>query len=166
MDLLLAQSSPIVKSMLRAYVGTGEDAKDLVQEVLCEVYRSLSKLRAPAKFTAWLARICQGKATDRLRRRYREEELFSFEAGFRLEDVPTPANKDAFLDLLHTDLLESIEEAIDRLPQRYHQVLALRFRECLDIAEIAAATGQKTGTVKSLLSRGMTKLRTEFERGA
>ena len=166
MDLLLARTMPTVKSILRAYLGSGEEAGDLVQDVLLEVYRSLPKLRVPAKFTAWVARICQGRALDWLRRRYREEELFSYEAGFGLDDLPTTQSRDAFLDLLYRDLLESFGEALARLPERYRRVLALRFQECLDVEEIAQATGQKTGTVKSLLSRGMTKLRTEIQRGA
>lgn len=166
MDLLLVQTMPAVGSILRAYLGSGGAARDVVQDVLFEVYRSLPKLRVPEKFQAWVARICQRRALDWLRRRYREEELFSFEAEFRFDDLPDTQSRDAFLDLLYRDLLDSFGAALERLPERYRRVLVLRFRECLDVEEIARATGQKPGTVKSLLSRGVVKLRNEMEKGA
>ncbi|MHC4473160.1 MAG: RNA polymerase sigma factor [Planctomycetota bacterium] len=166
MDQLLRRSTPMVQAMLRAYTGDHEDQRDLLQEVLWEVYRSLRKLRDPSKYPAWLARVAGGKAIDSLRRLYRQDELISYEAGIRLDDYPTPEIKDAFLDPLYRDLLQALERAIERLPERYQRALALRLVDGLGIQEIAEALDQSPGTVKSLLSRGIIRLRDNFEIGA
>ena len=53
-------------------------------------------------------------------------------------------------------------EAVCRLPFRQRAVLALRFYDDLPEAEIARVLGCRPGTVKSSLSRGLSKLREEL----
>lgn len=53
--------------------------------------------------------------------------------------------------------------AILRLPTRQRAVVALRFWEDLSEAEIAAALGVPSGTVKSTLHRALRRLRKELE---
>jgi RNA polymerase sigma-70 factor (ECF subfamily) len=45
------------------------------------------------------------------------------------------------------------------LPDKYRQVIALRYFEELSIREIADILHKKEGTIKSLLSRGLEKLK-------
>ena len=52
-----------------------------------------------------------------------------------------------------------INDLIKKLGTKYQEVLALRFYEQKSIEEIAVILCKKTGTVKSLLSRGIEKLK-------
>jgi len=52
-----------------------------------------------------------------------------------------------------------IQEKIAKLSIKYQEVIALRFFEKKEIHEIAEILGKKEGTVKSLLHRGLEKLR-------
>jgi RNA polymerase sigma factor (sigma-70 family) len=54
--------------------------------------------------------------------------------------------------------------ALRKLGVKYRTVLALRYYEDLSIDEIAEVIGTRPGTVKSLIHRGLAKLRTELER--
>ena len=54
---------------------------------------------------------------------------------------------------------EHIRQALRTLPAKYRQVIALRFFEELPIRDISEILGKKEGTVKSLLSRGLGKLK-------
>lgn len=47
---------------------------------------------------------------------------------------------------------------LNTLPEKYREVILLHYTEGLKIREIAAATGRREGTVKSILSRGMKRL--------
>jgi len=52
-----------------------------------------------------------------------------------------------------------IQSHVQSLDIKYQEVLALRFFEKKDIKEISAILEKPEGTVKSLLSRGLEKLR-------
>jgi RNA polymerase sigma factor (sigma-70 family) len=54
--------------------------------------------------------------------------------------------------------------ALRTLGIKYRTVLALRYHEDLSIDEIAKIINVRPGTVKSLIHRGLAKLRTELER--
>lgn len=54
---------------------------------------------------------------------------------------------------------EHVRRLLSTLPARYKQVIALRFFEEMSIRDISEILGKKEGTVKSLLSRGLAKLK-------
>jgi RNA polymerase sigma-70 factor (ECF subfamily) len=54
---------------------------------------------------------------------------------------------------------ERLRKQLNTLSGKYQQVIALRFFEELSIREISEILGKKEGTVKSLLSRGLAKLK-------
>jgi RNA polymerase sigma factor (sigma-70 family) len=58
--------------------------------------------------------------------------------------------------------LDETWRAVQRLPERYRTVLALRFYADLPETEIAELMGCRPGTVRSLLHRGLDKLRKEL----
>ncbi len=52
-----------------------------------------------------------------------------------------------------------IQKEIILLPQKYQEVLVLRFFEKKKIKEIAKILGKREGTVKSLIHRGLERIR-------
>ena len=50
-------------------------------------------------------------------------------------------------------------ELVKTLPVKYQEVIALKYFEGYPLSEIGAILGKKEGTIKSLLSRGLKKLR-------
>lgn len=56
-------------------------------------------------------------------------------------------------------------EALHRLPARQRAAIVLRFYEDLTEAQAAEALGCPIGTVKSLVSRGLERLREQMARG-
>src|SRR2546422_2361065 len=60
---------------------------------------------------------------------------------------------------------EEMWQALLALPERQHTAIVLRFYEDLSEAETADAMRCPKGTVKSLVSRGMERLRREMTRG-
>ncbi len=58
----------------------------------------------------------------------------------------------------------TVQKQLLQLSIKYQEVVALRYFEEKSIYEISAILGKKEGTVKSLLSRGLEKLRTTVER--
>ena len=58
----------------------------------------------------------------------------------------------------HKDFM-AVQQAITQLPVYYQEVLCLRYFEGKNIKEIALILNKRAGTIKSLLSRGIEKLR-------
>jgi RNA polymerase sigma-70 factor, ECF subfamily len=53
--------------------------------------------------------------------------------------------------------------ALAKLPLKYQEIITLRFAEKKKLSEIALILDKKEGTVKSLLSRGLAKLRKQLD---
>ena len=60
------------------------------------------------------------------------------------------------------DEFRNVLQKLKSLPPKYQKVIALRYFEELSIKEIAEILGKKEGTVKSLVSRGLEKLKNKF----
>ncbi len=114
-------------------------------------------------FAAWLYRIASNEINDHFRREGRRPA--SMEQLAELADVHDYAEEvnqaeeelsrnEEFL-LLHTKLAE--------LPEIYQEVIVLKFFEKKKIREMVEILGKKEGTIKSLLHRGLEKLREKMK---
>jgi len=92
---------------------------------------------------------------------------------FSLEEIPdsiTPSNPSIESEVLeaeeelrrHEDFL-LLHENIAKLSIKYQEAITLRFFENKQIKEIAEILGKREGTVKSLLHRGLEKLKKLME---
>jgi len=91
---------------------------------------------------------------------------------FSLEEIPdsiTPYNPsiDEVIEAeeklrRHEDFL-LLHENISKLPIKYQDVITLRFFENKQIKEIGEILGKREGTIKSLLHRGLKKLKKLME---
>lgn len=122
-----------------------DDAEDVTQEVFMEAWNMLPKLREPAAFGTWIARLARGRAVDHLRRRRQHASL----------DGPLPARETQTTTLQATEILALIQE----LPEAYRETLVLRLVEGHSGPEIAALTGLTPASVRVNLHRGFKLLR-------
>ena len=148
-----------------AYVITGSvaEAEDAAQDAFVKAYYALARFRPGAPFRPWLLRIVANEARNR-RGASRRRATLSLDA---LAAVPAPAPTDEASP--ETAALASEERrclltAINRLRPEDRLVIAYRFFFDLSEAEMAAALDCPRGTVKSRLSRALTRLRAEIAR--
>ena len=141
-----------------ASVVCGSDgAEDAAQEGFIRAYRSLEKFDPGRPFRPWLLRIVVNVAKNRVRSEHRHVQL-SRRAPHT--DVSDDAASDA---LLADERRQALARAIERLPGRDRVMIACRWFEDMSEREIADTLGIRPGTVKSRLSRAMTRLRAELE---
>lgn len=133
-----------------AYLLTGDhhQAEDVVADAMAKVYVKWRQGRVD-DVGPYLRRAVANQANSRLRRRYLERREASRrtgdDRGVRLVDDHA-ADRDA------------VWQAIQQLPDRQRQVVVLRYYEDLSEADTADVLGISTGTVKSSLSRGLSRL--------
>jgi RNA polymerase sigma-70 factor, ECF subfamily len=150
LEQLLRSVQGSLQRYVRGVVGI-EDAEDITQDVLVQIYRKLRWLRAPHVFRPWAFRIASRAAFRHLRRRRRfvVDDVDPESIGGTVEPPP-----DFALDeLLGADTVSPASRA----------VLLLHFREDLTLPEVAAVLEIPLGTVKSRLAYGLRGLRRHID---
>jgi RNA polymerase sigma factor (sigma-70 family) len=138
-------------------VHSREEARDVAQDVAVDVLRSLSKLRDPEAFDAWVHRISVRHAL-RLVRRHRAARRVEMPLAL-VAEAEEPKAPDAPNQAELLAARATLAAALAELPPRQRLALALRYVHDLSDTEVAAALGCRVGTAHSLLSRGRAELR-------
>jgi RNA polymerase sigma factor (sigma-70 family) len=135
------------RSVRLAWLLTGSRAaaEDVVQDAMTGVYRSFDRVESPA---AYLRRAVVNRAKSRQRDERRQQDRLMFQEHARRA-----------VDVAACELLALIGE----LPYRQRVVIVTRYWGGWSEKEIARALGCRPGTVKSLASRALNRLRTEVE---
>ena len=123
-------------------------AEELASEAFARAWSRWSRLgREPQRAVGWIWRVTMNLAIDHARR--------------RLPALPRPEpieSDDAVA--VHVALVE----ALRLLSGRQRDVIVLRYLADMSEAEVAHALGVSTGSVKTHVHRGLTRLRSAFGR--
>jgi RNA polymerase sigma factor (sigma-70 family) len=145
-----------------AYVITGSaaDAEDAAQDGFVKAYRALKSFRLGADPRPWLLRIVANEARNRVRSSQRRHGLeLRLAEGFRPGDAAPSPEAAAVASEDRRRLLD----LVNALGDEDRMVISSRYFLELSGEETAAALGIPEGTVKSRLSRALTRLRVLFE---
>ncbi|MYN66505.1 MAG: sigma-70 family RNA polymerase sigma factor [Acidobacteria bacterium] len=131
-------------------------AKDVTQEVFISAWKSRGRYE-PAKgsLAGWLIAIARNRIIDNVRAEQRYSDRRA--GGVAPDDVHVGSQVDRIADRL------LIAEALRCLSDRARQVVTMHYFEDLTLRQIAEATQQPLGTVKSDLRRGLERIRHQLE---
>lgn len=145
-------------------------AKDIAAETFLRAYTGIGKFKwRNISILHWLYRIATNEINKYFNsRRYLPESIHRIHEEYGV-DITDYSNAETERIQLEEDLQRrqdfvKINDLIKKLDTKYQEVLALRFYERKSIEEIGVILGKKTGTVKSLLSRGIERLKKDYER--
>ncbi len=133
---------------------------DVIQETYLRAYRSLvkNKFKGQSKLSSWLYTIARNesirmnkklKSGERRRKKYIEKNM---------EFLNNNGENDVEGKLERASLIEKLNEAVKKLPDKYENVLDL-YVKGFNEKEIAKFLSISRGTVKSRVHRGKEKLR-------
>ena len=142
------------------FVAPGCDVEDAVQEAFVKAWYAMPRFRPGAAFRPWICRIVANEARNRARSARRRDALVLRAAATGAASTAPPITPEG-TSLAREDA-ESLVHAMNRLKPEDRLVIAYRWLLDLSEAEMADALDVPAGTVKSRLSRAMTKLRTEI----
>ncbi|MGP4079951.1 sigma-70 family RNA polymerase sigma factor [Pseudalkalibacillus sp. R45] len=134
------------------HVKNQEDALDVVQETAYRSFKKINTLKNPQYFKTWLIKITMSCAIDLLRKNQKVIHLNPQYTEFirsKDEDIP---------------LAISLQEMIETLNENEKQIVLLKYYYGYKLNEIADIVEAPLGTVKSVLYRGLDKLRKKVNR--
>jgi RNA polymerase sigma factor (sigma-70 family) len=137
-------------------VGTDAEAQDAVQEAFVKAYFALGSFRPGASFRAWLLAIVHNEAANRARSAARRNRLAMRAAEDRPFGDAAPSPEES---VLAAERAQALAAALASLGPRDRAVIALRYFEDLSEKEMATVLACRPGTVKSRLSRALSRLR-------
>ncbi|WP_456271647.1 sigma-70 family RNA polymerase sigma factor [Bacillus sp. AK031] len=127
-----------------SYFKNEHDAVEAIQETTFRAYKGLKKLKKTNYFSTWLIRILLNYCHDELKKKkrfvYDERLLNSTEGSFEKSAL-------------------EVEEAINRLDEKYKRVIVLKYLQGMKISEIADVLDHPEGTIKTWLHKGLIDLR-------
>ena len=156
-DQLVSKYQRKLGRLLSRFIRDPAEVEDVTQEAFIKAYRALPSFRGDSAFYTWLYRIGINTAKNYLvsqgRRaptstEFDSEEAETFEDGDQLRDINTPESL-----LLSKQIGETVNAAMDSLPDDLRTAIMLREIEGMSYEDIAEHMQCPIGTVRSRIFR-------------
>jgi RNA polymerase sigma-70 factor (ECF subfamily) len=158
-EMLVSNHASYVYNVALRILGNTEEAEDLAQEAFVRAWKALPRFRVEARFRTWLYRIVTNLCYDKLPQIRRELSQIEVDGNLPMSDERGQPEA----GLLSAELRDKLHAAIDELPDGYRLLITLRHLQEMSYAEIAEATNQPLGTVKTGIYRARRLLRTAIQ---
>lgn len=144
----------------RKFLARSEDIEDIVQDAFVSAYQNIQGFDTRARFSPWIYRIAHNAFVNEFRKRKRSPVvLVDFDTL-----ISHPVYEDPkLLEREQEEIRQMIEKSLDKVAEKYREVLILYYVEDLSYKEIADVLQVPTGTVGVRIKRGKEALRRAYE---
>lgn len=136
-----------------------DDAQDIVQETLLEVFLRFPELRDPCKVHAWFFRIARNACMMQRRKQGTAAESKPVACDYEVADPSSLPEA----EMLRKENEDALIRAIEELPKDQRMILSLRYFEGLSTEDVAYALDMTTEAVKAKLYRVRTAIRKKLQ---
>lgn len=129
------------------YMKNEDDALDAIQDTIMKAVKSLKTLKEPQYFNTWITRILINTCKTNCKKQ-----------------VTTNLNIDDFSDSLGYNPIDyddnsELYEALNTLKEKDREIILMRYMEDMALKDISKQKNMPLGTVKSIVSRSLKKLK-------
>lgn len=150
-DSFIKLIEPIKDKLYRVafmYLKNEDDALDCIHESIIKAIKSLKCVKNPQYFNTWMMRITVNVCKDYIKKN----------SKVILVDMKDHENKFVVEDD-RSDVKEDIKVALSKLSESERELIVKRYLEDKSLKAISCETSVPLGTVKSKISRSLSKLR-------
>ncbi|WP_373753183.1 RNA polymerase sigma factor RpoE [Neisseria weixii] len=156
-EMLMSKYQRRLIRLISRFVKDEHEVNDVAQEAMIRAYRALPNFRGESAFYTWLYRIGINTAKNFLvtsgKRPFISAEAANQEGDIldladQIADYHTPE-----AEMMNREILQTVEEAISKLPDDLRKAISLREMEGLSYEEIAQIMRCPIGTVRSRIFR-------------
>ena len=160
-DMLVITHYRTLVSLAMTYVGTRENAEEVVQDVFLRIWAKRTTWTVSGPLRNYLLAATRNGAMSRLRHwRVERRVKDAITAGAMHSPPFLPSHRDADAGQRVAELRAAIDSAVQRLPPRMREAFVLSRRERLSHAEIASVMGTSIKTVQEQIGRALRQLHT------
>ncbi len=156
-ELLVVKYQRKLVRLLSRFIRDPTEVEDVAQEAFIKAYRALPSFRGDSAFYTWLYRIgintaknylvAMGRRAPTVSETESADSEGSEESG-QVPDYNTPEN-----ELMSRQIAETVNRAVEDLPEELRTAITLRELEGLSYEDIAAIMNCPIGTVRSRIFR-------------
>lgn len=140
-------------------VGNKEETEDILQNVFSKTYKSIEHFDTSRKFSSWIYRIAHNEAVNFLKRKSKRYMVSWEDVTTSKDKLDTATNEEPPEEKwAHQEITKEIDDAMERLPKKYQQVLKLRYFQEHSYEDISEILGKPVNTVGTLINRAKKKL--------
>lgn len=133
------------------------DVEDVIQEVFVAVIKSLTGFRGDAQLKTWIWTLTDRQIVNYYRQRKPEAETLNEEGNDDYQPTFKGDRRPTETDTGY------VCEAVRQLPEKYRDILLLRFVDEYQFHEIAQQRGETLEATKSLFRRAVQALRRKLD---
>ena len=150
---VLDSNKGIIYKVANVYCPDAEDRKDLVQEIIIQIWRSFDRYNPDYAYTTWLYRIALNVAIS-----YRRKEKYRKVTGPLLPDLLTIREPDAYP---MKEMISALEKIISTLKE-LDKALMLLYLEEKSYKEISEILGLSETNIATKVARIKNTLKEKF----
>lgn len=157
-DLLVAKYQRRIYRLVLRFIRDPALAEDVAQETFLRAYRAIGQFRGDSQFYTWLYRIAVNTAKKALSDGLRDPTVAEGDATGAGEETFSPTelltnNETPESTLISKEIVQTVNDAVESLPEDLRTAITLREIEGLSYEEIAEAMQCPIGTVRSRIFR-------------
>ena len=140
-------------------VGNRDEAEDILQNVFSKMYKNIDAFDTSRKFSSWIYRIAHNEAINFLKRKGKRYSVSWDDITTSKDKLDTASNDEIPEERWeHLEIVREIDKALKKLPQKYQQVLKLRYFQEYSYEDIGKMLGKPVNTIGTLINRAKKKL--------
>lgn len=151
---IIKKHEGVIFKITTVYADNREDQKDLYQEIVFQLWKSLDSFRAESKFSTWMYRIALNTALIRLKKKNRQGKVVSIDKVIMQQTDNYNTVFEDKLKILYTHIKQL------NVLERGLMILLLDGKKYEEIAEI---TGLSPSNVGTRISRIKQKLKNQIK---
>ncbi len=155
----------LMRYIMRISASSREDAEDILQDVFLSAYRNLNEFDQDLKFSSWIYRITHNKVISHYRKVSVRPKTTTYEGDNELLNI-LASDHDVEADLQKKYDAKAIHDILEKMDERYREVLVLKFIEDKDYKEISDILQKPMGTVATLINRAKKQFRERLSSGS
>ena len=151
-ETFIKQNQNRLHRLAGAFLVDKASQEDAVQEVFIRAYKGLPKFRFRSKPFTWLYRTLKNVCSEMNKQQTQRNKSFRYESEMCDEAIKYEQRQQ----------LSKLFSCLSELSKRERDVVLLRVFEEFSEKETAVTLGIRNGTVKTLLHRGMKKIKSHY----